>query len=156
MCHTCTYCLSCFQDWLPSFHQRSKICFVLFFFWQAQDDCKWRRIPTFGDWNLRDDMPVTQYLQAGTSSSLCHRQRRTTTRICSRCPSVPAKPYNYKKVKQNRTLSFSRQLITLREKSFLPPALKIVSVSTVSYFRSISPFPYTLYPLGTSERWERY
>ncbi|PWZ04931.1 Protein PGR [Zea mays] len=65
---------------------------------QAQDDCKWRRIPTFGDWNLRDDMPVTQYLQAGTSSSLCHRQRRTTTRICSRCPSVPAKPYNYKKV----------------------------------------------------------
>ncbi|AQK46188.1 hypothetical protein Zm00014a_024572 [Zea mays] len=56
---------------------------------QAQDDSKWRRIPTFDDWNLRDDMPVTQYLQAGTSSSLCRRQRRTTTRICSRCPCVP-------------------------------------------------------------------
>ena len=31
-----------------------------------QDDCKWRQMPAFGDWNLWDDMPITLYCQSGS------------------------------------------------------------------------------------------
>ncbi|KAF7025310.1 hypothetical protein CFC21_037512 [Triticum aestivum] len=31
---------------------------------EAQDDCgKWRQIPAFGDWNMWEEMPVTQYFE---------------------------------------------------------------------------------------------
>jgi hypothetical protein len=74
--------------------------------WQAQDDCKWRQIPAFGDWNLWDDMPVTQYFQSGAFFFAAHGEKEDDDLF--KVPQfVPAKPYNYKKVRQSHHLVFS-------------------------------------------------
>ncbi|PAN26903.1 hypothetical protein PAHAL_5G046100 [Panicum hallii] len=72
---------------------------------EAQDDCKWRQIPAFGDWNLWDDMPVTQYLQAGPFFFTAPVDKDDEDLF--KVPQFPAKPYSYKKrvvrVKGERT-----------------------------------------------------
>ncbi|GJN16941.1 hypothetical protein PR202_gb03970 [Eleusine coracana subsp. coracana] len=62
---------------------------------EAQDDCKWRQIPAFGDWNLWDDMPVTQYFQSGAFFFAAHGEKEDEDLF--KVPQFPAKPYNYKK-----------------------------------------------------------
>ncbi|XP_062187312.1 uncharacterized protein LOC133890775 isoform X2 [Phragmites australis] len=61
---------------------------------EAQDDCKWRQTPAFGDWNLWDDMPVTQYFQSGTFFFTAQAEKDEDL---FKVPQFPAKPYNYKK-----------------------------------------------------------
>jgi len=76
-------------------YQRSNFCCN---FRQAQDDGKWRQIPAFGDWNLWDDMPVTQYFQAGPFFFTAPVDKDDEDLF--KVPQFPAKPYSYKKVKQ--------------------------------------------------------
>ena len=64
-------------------------------------------------------MPVTQYFQAGTFFFAAPAEKDDEDLF--KVPQFPAKPYSYKKVKQNRT------------------SLKI-SVSTVCFIFSISNF----------------
>jgi len=78
-------------------YQRSNFCCN---FRQAQDDGKWRQIPAFGDWNLWDDMPVTQYFQAGPFFFTAPVDEDDEDLF--KVPQFPAKPYSYKKVKQPR------------------------------------------------------
>ncbi|XP_008672001.1 uncharacterized protein [Zea mays] len=63
---------------------------------EAQDDCKWRQIPAFGDWNVWDgDMPVTQYFQAGAFFFAAPAEKGDADLF--KVPQLPAKPYGYKK-----------------------------------------------------------
>jgi hypothetical protein len=88
-------------------HQWSKKKFR-FVFCQAQDDCKWRQIPAFGDWNVWDgDMPVTQYFQAGAFFFAAPAEKGDADLF--KVPQLPAKPYGYKKVKEH-CIHFFHQL----------------------------------------------
>lgn len=79
-----------------------------FVFCQAQDDCKWRQIPAFGDWNVWDgDMPVTQYFQAGAFFFAAPAEKGDADLF--KVPQLPAKPYGYKKVKEH-CIHFFHQL----------------------------------------------
>ncbi|KAG2593785.1 uncharacterized protein LOC120676800 isoform X1 [Panicum virgatum] len=62
---------------------------------EVQDDYKWRQIPAFGDWNLWDDMPVTQYFQAGPFFFTAPVDKDDEDLF--KVPQFPAKPYSYKK-----------------------------------------------------------
>ncbi|XP_035817791.1 uncharacterized protein [Zea mays] len=64
---------------------------------EAQDDCKWRQVPAFGDWNLWDDMPVTQYFQAGTFFFAAPTTEKDDDEDLFKVPQFPATPYSYKK-----------------------------------------------------------
>ncbi|EAZ14599.1 hypothetical protein OsJ_04522 [Oryza sativa Japonica Group] len=61
---------------------------------EALDDCKWRQIPAFGDWNIWDDMPVTQYFESGTFFFTAQAEKDEDL---FKVPQFPANPYNYKK-----------------------------------------------------------
>ncbi|TVU36065.1 hypothetical protein EJB05_17978, partial [Eragrostis curvula] len=62
---------------------------------EALDDCKWRQIPAFGDWNMWEDMPVTQYFQSGAFFFAAQADKEEEDLF--KVPQFTAKPYNYKK-----------------------------------------------------------
>ncbi|KAL5221614.1 hypothetical protein ABZP36_026327 [Zizania latifolia] len=61
---------------------------------EALDDCKWRQIPAFGDWNLWDEMPVTQYFEPATFFFTAQAEKDEDL---FKVPQFSAKPYTYKK-----------------------------------------------------------
>jgi hypothetical protein len=81
------------------------ISFVPPFYDQAQGDCKWRQMPALGNWNLWDDVPVTQYFQSGAFFFTAHGEKEDDQDLF-KVPQFPAKPYNYKKVRQSHHLFF--------------------------------------------------
>ncbi|XP_006645214.1 uncharacterized protein LOC102722065 [Oryza brachyantha] len=62
---------------------------------EALDDCKWRQIPAFGDWNLWEEMPVTQYFEPATFFFTAQSEKDEEDLF--KVPQFPTKPYNYKK-----------------------------------------------------------
>jgi hypothetical protein len=127
MCHTFTRCLSCFQDWLPSFHQRSKLCSVSFFLTGA------RRLQVAPGPGVRRLEPVGRHARHPVLSGrdlLLRRadgregRRRRRGSLQGAPVSCHALQLQEGETKHNAAFNFFHQ--SPSKKSFLlPPALKI-------------------------------
>ncbi|KAM3334733.1 hypothetical protein ACQJBY_029263 [Aegilops geniculata] len=64
---------------------------------EAQDDCgKWRQIPAFGDWNMWEEMPVTQYFEPAATFFFTAQAGEDDVDLF-KVPHFAANPYTYKK-----------------------------------------------------------